>query len=225
MLENLKIRSKLIALLILPLVALAIFASSQVISTSRNSKEASGVSDISHAMPALIRVVDAVQAERAVTLGYIASHHQQQSRGMMMANRTRTTQATRAFDAEFAKFDLDKFSPGLRSQLTATVARMDQLVNPKAVGYQRGALEQSEKVDDAVNYYNGVIGDLLQLHSEIGAETSDRNLARNVVTFAAVSQLKEAVSEQQGILFAALVGGKFDAGEYTDFTTATGEES
>jgi signal transduction histidine kinase len=224
MLENLKIRSKLIALLILPLVALAIFATSQVISTSRNSKEASGVSDISHAMPALIRVVDAAQAERAVTLGYVASDRQQY-RSTMIADRVRTNQATRAFDAEFAKLDLDKYSRGLRSQLIATVARMDQLVNPKAQGYQRAKFEKIGRVRDVAAYYNQLIDDLLQLHSEIGAETSDRNLARNVVTFAAVSQLKEAASEQQGTLFAALVRGQFNGNEYTDFTTAAGEES
>jgi signal transduction histidine kinase len=224
MLENLKIRSKLIALLILPLTALAIFASSQVISTSHNSKEASGVSDISHAMPALIRVADATQVERAMTLGYVASGRRQYH-SMMVADRVRTNQATSAFDAEVAKLDLDKYSRGLRSQLTATVARMDQLVDPKGQGYRRAAFEKGGSVQDVAAYYNQLIGDLLRLHSEIGAETSDRNLGRNLATFAAVSQLKEATSEQQGILFAALVGGRFVGTEYADFTTATGEES
>jgi signal transduction histidine kinase len=224
MLANLKIRSKLIALLILPLTALAVFATSQVISTSKNSKEASGVSDISQAMPTLIRVVDAAQVERAITLGYVASGRQQYH-STMTADRTKTNQAVRAFDAEFAKLDLDKYSQSLRGRLTATVARMDQLVDPKAAGYQRSALEKGGTVADVATYYNQVIGDLLRLNSEVGAETSDKNLARNVVTFAAVSQLKEAASEQQGILFAALVGGKFVDTEYTEFTTATGEES
>jgi HAMP domain-containing protein len=226
MLENLKIRSKLIALLILPLTALAIFASTQVISTSHNSKEASGVSDISHAMPALIRVVDATQTERAITLGYVASGRHQH-RGTMIADRASTDKATRAFDAEFAKLDLDKFSRSLRSRLTATVARMDQLVDPSAQGFQRGTFEKSGsvEVEDVAAYYNQLIGDLLRLHSEIGSETSDRNLARNVVTLGSVSQLKEAASEQQGILFGALVRGRFDRTEYKAFTTATGEES
>jgi signal transduction histidine kinase len=224
MLANLKIRSKLIALLILPLTALAVFATSQVISTSRNSKEASGVSDISQAMPALIRVIDAAQAERAVTLGYLASGRQQY-RNTMTADRTKTNQAVRAFDAEFAKLDLDKFSESLRGRLTATVARMDQLIDPKAAGYQRTAFERGGSVEDVAAYYNQVIGDLLRLNTEVGAETSDKSLARNVVTFAAVSQLKEAASAQQGILFAALVSGRFVLTEYTDFTTATGEES
>jgi signal transduction histidine kinase len=224
MLENLKIRSKLIALLILPLTALAIFAATQVITTSRNSKEASGVSDISHAMPALIRVVDAAQVERAITLGYVASDRHKY-RDRMNTDRAITNKAARAFDAEFAKLDLDKFSRGLRSRLTATVARIDQLVNPNAQGFQRGTLESSGSVEDVEAYYNQVIGDLLRLHGEIGSETSDRNLARNVVTLGSVSQLKEAASEQQGILFAALVRGGFDGTEYKEFTTATGEES
>jgi HAMP domain-containing protein len=224
MLENWKIRSKLIALLILPLTALAIFATTQVISTSRNSKEASGVSDISHAMPALIRVIDAAQAERAITVGYVASGRHQY-RSQMIAGRVNTNRATRAFDAEFAKLDLDKFSPGLRSELTATVARMDQLVNPRAQGFQRDALEKSGSVEEVAAYYNLLIGDLLRLHSEIGSETSDRNLARNVATLASVSRLKEAASEQQGILFAALVVGRFQGTQYKAFTTATGEES
>jgi HAMP domain-containing protein len=225
MLENLKIRSKLIALLVLPLAALAVFASSQVISTSHNSKEASGVSDISQAMPALIQVVDAAQMERAITLGYVASGRSKQYRGTMIADRVRTDRATRAFDAEFAKLDLDKYSRGLRAQLISTSARMHQLVNPKAQGYQREALEKGGRVEDIAAYYNQLIGDLLRLHSEIGAETSDRNLARNVVTLASVAQLKEAMSEQQGILFAALVVNHFVGTEYADFTTATGEES
>ncbi|HEV8651974.1 MAG TPA: nitrate- and nitrite sensing domain-containing protein [Actinomycetes bacterium] len=224
MLENLTIRSKIVSLLILPLAALAVFASSQVISTSRNSKEARGVNDISHFMPALIRMVDAAQLERGITLGYVGSSRRHY-RSTMLADRVITNQAKRALDAEFAKLDLDIFSGRLRAQLTATVARADQLVNPKAQGYQRRAFEEAGSVKDVAEYYNQVIGDLLLLHNEIDAQTSDRNLARNLVTFTAVSRLKEAASEQQGILFAALAGGRFVGTQYADFTTATGEES
>jgi len=92
MLQNLKIRSKIVSLLILPLAALAVFASSQVISTSHNSKEASGVSDISHLMPALIRVVDAAQLERGITLGYVGSGRQRYH-STMLADRASTNQA------------------------------------------------------------------------------------------------------------------------------------
>src|SRR6266704_5285865 len=92
MLQNLKIRSKIVSLLILPLAALAVFASSQVISASHNSKEASGVSDISHLMPALIRVVDAAQLERGITLGYVGSGRQRYH-STMLADRASTNQA------------------------------------------------------------------------------------------------------------------------------------
>jgi len=224
MLQNLKIRSKIVSLLILPLAALAVFASSQVISTSRNSKEARGVSDISHFMPAVIRVVDAAQLERGITLGYVGSRRQHY-RSTMVADRAITNQAKRTLDAEFAKLDLDEYSGRLRARLAATVAGADQLVNPKAQGYQRTAFEQAGSAKDVADSYNQVIGDLLLLHSEIEAETSNRNLARNLATFTAVSRLKEAASQQQGILFAALAGGQFVGTQYADFTTATGEES
>ena len=105
------------------------------------------------------------------------------------------------------------------------MATADQLVNPKAPGYQRRAFEEAGSVKDVADYYNQVIGDLLLLHSAVDAETSNRNLALNLVTFTAVSRLKEAASEQQGILFAALAGGRFAGTQYEDFTTATGEES
>jgi Nitrate and nitrite sensing/HAMP domain len=224
MLQNLKIRSKIVSLLVLPLAALAVFASSQVISTSHNSKEASGVSDISHLMPALIRVVDAAQLERGITLGYVGSGHQRYHRAML-ADRAATNQARRTLDAEFAKLDLDKYSGPLRARLTATVATADRLVDPKAPGYRRKDFEAGGSVKDVADYYDRVIGDLLSLHTEVDAGTSDRNLARNLVTLTAVSRLKEAASEQQGILFAALARGRFGGTEYADFTTATGEES
>jgi HAMP domain-containing protein len=225
MLENLTIRSKIVALLILPLTALAVFASSQVISTSRNSKEARGVSDVSRVMPTVIGVVDAAQLERGVTLGYVGSGRQQQYRTMMMANRTSTNRAKAALDAELAKLELDELSDGLRARLIATVAAADQLVNPKAQGYRRTVFEKAGSVKEVADYYNRVIGELLLLHSEIDTETSDRGLARNLVAFTAVSRLKEAASQQQGILFAALAGNRFVDSQYADFTTATGEES
>src|SRR6266508_2436841 len=76
MLQNLQIRSKLVAILILPLLALAVLASNLAISRISASVEADRLAKITQfGASSLTDVADALQRERAVTNWYVASGH------------------------------------------------------------------------------------------------------------------------------------------------------
>jgi hypothetical protein len=98
MLQNLQIRSKLAALLILPLVALTVFASTQVVTAVRNSADAGRVNAVSHFSEDLVNLADALQRERALTMGFVASQRTA-NYGTMISDRVLVNEQRQTFEA------------------------------------------------------------------------------------------------------------------------------
>src|SRR6266545_998279 len=106
MLRNLQIRSKLVAILVLPLLALAVLASNQAISRISASASADRLARITQfGAVSLTDLVDALQRERAVTNWYVASGHRRNF-GTMIADRVLVNEAAHALEASVRQVDL-----------------------------------------------------------------------------------------------------------------------
>lgn len=73
MFGNLQIRSKLLAIVAVPLLALVAFASVQVVSSVRSRAHADRLNRATQLASNLTALVDALQRERAISRGYMAS--------------------------------------------------------------------------------------------------------------------------------------------------------
>ncbi len=223
MLQNLQIRSKLVALLILPLLALTAFASSQVVTTVRNSAEAGRVAAVSHFAEDLVNLADALQRERALTMGYVASKRTA-NYGTMISDRVLVNEQRQTFEAHVAKIDLEEYSPLFRSNLRLVSGLLKQLFDT-----QRSRFENEPvTLDFVTGTYDRIIEPLLVSQTEIGSRTSSSELFRNASAFMAISRVKQAASNEEGILFAVLTAMHFDPSgngkQYSELQAAFGEE-
>jgi len=225
MLRNLKIRTKLVALLVLPLVALAVFASLQVVTAQRNRADADRVSRIAGLATSLTDLTDALQRERARTLGYLASGSKRQAFGTMLSDQVLVNEQRQTFNGNVATLDLSTFPKAIRDDLTSARQQLSGLDQERKAIENGQAVPQSPPSVDAANaFYSRIITAFLNVNNEIAGQTNDNELSRNVNAFAAIGQLKEAVSQQQGILYAALRNGSWAQGQYNTFTREFGAE-
>jgi len=224
MLKNLQIRSKLVAILILPLLALAILASDQAISRISASVSADRLARITQfGAVSLTDLVDALQRERAVTNWYVAGGHRRNF-GTMIADRVLVNEAAHALEASVRQVDLSNYSVPLQADLTSTRRQLGDLIAP---GGQRARLETTaSNVSDVGQVYDPLIAKLIDAIATVGDEDStSQSLTRNLAAFVALARAKEASSQGQSLLLGVLTKGSFGADQYRQLATLDGRMS
>jgi HAMP domain-containing protein len=224
MLRNLQIRSKLVAILILPLLALAVLASSLAVSRISASTSADRLARITQfGASSLTDLVDALQRERAVTNGYVASGHKRNF-GTMIADRVLVNEAGHALDTSVRQVDLADYPPALRADLASARSQLARLLAP---GGQRSRLERPDAaVSDVSRVYDPLIDRLIATIAGIGAtDTGSSPLTRNLAAFAALARAKEAASQSQSLVLAVLTKRSFSPDEYRQFAALDGRQS
>jgi HAMP domain-containing protein len=223
MLRNLRIRSKLVAILILPLLALTVLASNLAVSRISASGSADRLARITRfGASSLTDLTDALQRERAVTNWYVASGHKRNF-GTMIADRVLVNEAAHALDTSVRQIDLGDYPPALRAELAAARAQLAQLLAPNG---QRTRLERPDAtVADVARAYDPLIAGLLDVVGGIDAsDATSSPLTRNLAAFSALARAKEAFSRSQSLVLAALTRRSFSADEYHQFAALDGRQ-
>src|SRR6266511_802238 len=200
MFRNLQIRSKLGAILVLPLVALIVFASLQVGSSISRRAEANRTNLLTGLANRLTALTDSLQQERATSTGYVASG-KGRFRPEMMQSRAKA----------------DRNAASLRDGLV----RLDGLAN------WRTQLDGADlpTVTRVESFYGELLTSLLAVIADIGNEPGSRSVKADIAALVEISRAKEAASQSTSLLFAALIKGEFGPGDYPRFATLVGEES
>jgi hypothetical protein len=223
MLQNLQIRSKLVAILILPLLALTVLASNLAISRISASASADRLARITRfGASSLTDLTDALQRERAVTNWYVASGHKRNF-GTMIADRVLVNEAAHALDSSVRQVDLHDYPPALRAELGSARGQLAQLLAPNG---QRSRLERPDAtVADVGKTYDPLIARLIDVVAGIDAsDATSSPLTRNLAAFAALARAKEASSESQSLVLGALTKRSFSADEYHQFASLDGRQ-
>jgi signal transduction histidine kinase len=215
MLANLPIRSKLIAILVVPLLVLTVLTLVQMRSVVTRSAKADRVDRLTGLAVEQSTFVHELQRERGLSAGYVASGA---GHDAMIAQRARVTQELRDFRAEAAALDLDGFAPQLRQQLQAARTQLDEL------GNQRAAIEAREatSADEVFEYFTTTIGHLPDVEAAVAAETDDSEVLRAASAFTALARAKEAASKERDLVHAVLPAGRFTPQQYEQLVTAIG---
>ena len=213
-----QIRSKLVAILVLPLLGLTVFAGSQVLTSVSTSVDADRLNRAAQLASGLTAVVDALQRERAVSSGYAASAEHAGDE-TMAADRVLADTALRSFRRGVRALDSHGFSSRLRHDLAGANARLDQL------SAFRATLDHGPVAPERVaQFYGGLLESLLVVVGDISAEQGSSRLGGNVAALVAVARAKEAASQGQGLLLAALTASSFTSADYQRFAALAGAE-
>jgi hypothetical protein len=216
--RNAQLRSRLLAILTVPLVALVGLATAQVVSSVGDLVEAERLDRPAELALSITTLVDGLQRERAVSRGHVAGGKQAIG-GTMLADRALSDTALQSFQRDRRLLDGPGLSARLRRDLDAASAKLDDLTD-----FRSKIGTQPVTTDQVAGWYSVRIDILLTVMSDLGAERGSRLLGRNVDALVATARAKEAASQAQGLLFSGLTAGNFGAGEYQQFTSLGGEE-
>jgi CHASE3 domain sensor protein len=124
--RNLQIRSKLLAIVAVPLLALVVFASVQVVSSVRSRADADRLNRATQFASNLTALVDALQRERAISRGYVASGRRANYE-VMATDRLLVDTALRSFQRDLRSLDVDGFSGQFRRDVGTASASLGDL--------------------------------------------------------------------------------------------------
>jgi hypothetical protein len=219
MIRNMQIRSKLIAVLVVPLVALTVLAAIGIGSNVSRGVQADRVNDQTAFAVSLSTLVHELQRERDLSAGWVGSGRDA-GYGGVVAQRVAVNQALDTFRRDVRNLGSDNQGSAFRKRVDSAVAGLEQLDE------QRDRIENNPDttVPETLDYYSGVIGNLLAVNLEIASQTDDRDLIRNVGTFVSLARLKEATSLERGRLYAVASAGRFGPGDFRELAPIVGAQ-
>lgn len=200
------IRQRLLALSIIPLVALLVIAGVTVTAQAKQRAEASALVGLVALSTRVTDLVHALQAERGMTGTYV------NSRGAKMGDtlpgaRQATDQAhaaLRDYTAEDARLPEE-----LRTHVTDALTRLDSVLatRSEADAFARPGPE-------FIKAYTGVVGSLLGTLPQVISATTDADLAGELSVVSSLAQAKEATGVLRAHLAAAFAADAYAEGQH-----------
>ena len=218
MIRNMQIRSKLIAVLLLPLLALTVLAAIGTRANVARGVQADRVNDQTAFAISLSNLAHELQRERDLSAAWVGTGRDA-GYGGVVSQRVAVNEALRGLRRDAANLGTDDDSLFGRRVDTA-VAQFTGFDDDR----QRIEQDPSLTVERTLDIYSNLIANLLAVESELGGQTNDRNLIRNIATFAALGRFKEAASQERGLVYAAASAGKFAPGQFQRFATSLGAQ-
>ncbi|HZD38984.1 MAG TPA: nitrate- and nitrite sensing domain-containing protein, partial [Actinomycetes bacterium] len=215
MLQNLQIRSKLAAILLVPLVAVIVLSSIGIGSSVNRAVKASRAQNVSEFAVTLTALVHGLQKERSLAAGYVGGG---KSIGYteLAAQWANVDRQVVGFARDARRLQLSGYNPQLRRRLRNVVSELAKL------DAQRQGIDQNPDITVAgtLNLYDTIIQDILDVNGEIAVGGGNERLLRTVSAFVALSRMKDAVDLQRAYMNAVFSAGHFDGSQlqYQQFT-------
>ncbi|WP_433253412.1 nitrate- and nitrite sensing domain-containing protein [Streptosporangium sp. CA-135522] len=217
-LRNWRVRSRLVALILVPTAAAVLLGGVQVFASMRAADDYQQVNDLARLSDHVGALTHELAEERDRAAWFIA-----------LGRPEREVEAVRdqmgAVDAEVTRVRdsgtlLRKEVAGrTKDEVETVITRLDDL-GP----LREQALKSTLLPDAAIDAYSLVIDDLLSLHDELGKGSADDVLFGQALTLDALARAKEAASLQRALLSVVLVAGRFEQEQMEKFLGALSSE-
>ena len=217
MLQNLRIRWKLVVIFLLPALTLLFVAGSRMWTTADAGRTADSERHVLAFSEQVGDFVHELQQERSLSVTYLGSG-KRQGGDELTAQRSKVDAAIVAYRADSQDLAGDA---GDRVDKAMALAgeRLEKLVT------QRRSIDRLPvSVEETLDFYDGVINGLLSLDAGIAAEASDPEVLRSASTFVALASIKEAAAQQRDIGMEAILAGRFPTGGRERLTAAIATE-
>jgi hypothetical protein len=220
MIRNLPIRSKLIGLLIAPLLALTLLTSLGIGANLAIKVQAEHLRQEAAFATTLSRLVHELQDERDLTAGWVSGGRAEDGRPDLDDQQARVNRALQAVrkDAQALEDDGSSFYDKVQTAL----AGLGRLAEVRGRAEDTAAATTAQQVLDS---YSELIGKLLAADFEIARNADNHTMTRNVAAFVAMARLGEAASQERGFLHAVTAAGKFAPGEFQHLSELVGAQS
>ncbi len=208
MLHNLQIRSKLAAILLVPLVAVIVLSAIGIGSSVNRAVKASRAQNVSEFAVTLTGLVHELQKERNLAASYVGGG---KSAGYteLAAQWANVDRQVVEFARQARQLQLSGYDPRLRQDLRNVVGELAKL------DAQRQGIDQNpdSTVAGTLNLYDTIVQGILDVNGQIAAGSDNQRLLRSMSAFVALSRMKDAVDLQRSYMNAVFSAGHFDAGQ------------
>ena len=195
MLDDLKIRNKLILLVAIPIVVLIVLAGLGVQSRRDTASSAASVQDLVAVARANSAMADALQTEALFSTAYVASGRSEAHREQLETTRAATDAASQAATQHFnANRDT---SANFRSSASLAEDAIDKL------DYIREAVDQGYQWHQVVETFSDMENTFLAVNDTVSAALKDPEVAAQLRTGAALASFKAAIASQGALLAGA----------------------
>src|SRR5512132_3341863 len=210
-LRNWRVRSKLIAVLVIPAVAFLVLASfgiGSLVGNAQGFEDGRRLAELGRQVTALVHEL---QTERDLSDAFTVSGNKDVGKALG-EQQSRTNQAVGAYrEAEASLYD--DLGDRLRGRFDAVRTGLDDLTS------LRESARSSSLTGRAIAAeYSRIIDGLLDVDAEIAESGGDENLAQSVRAFNDLSRAKEVTSQVRGILYALAFQREFEFGGFQEFS-------
>ncbi|GAA2318541.1 nitrate- and nitrite sensing domain-containing protein [Nonomuraea roseoviolacea subsp. roseoviolacea] len=211
-LGNWRVRTRLVALILIPTVVGVLLAGVQLANSIATSAEYRRLTQIAELVQSVGAMTDELGKERTLTAWYIAEGRRSARRAQLNTQRDavnsvrkRVLSAVSALDAGHSPRTLEE-AEEIRRWLTG----LDGL---------RQSIAQSGSAPPraALRTFSSMIDVMGKLQDELAGGSDDDAIGEDVVALGALRRVMEEISRQQGILVVALVERKLDYDDLSDF--------
>ncbi len=203
MLDNVRIRSRIILALVLPVIGLLFFAGGNIVEKRQIVGDMEKLTTLAELAPTISALVHELQKERGTSAGFIGGKGQK--------FQTKLTDQRKESDIRFGqlqqalkKFPVEDYSEVLKTKIDVAQKALDQL------GASRDKVTKLEfSVPQMAGYYTPTIGKLLSIVEEMAVLSSDSVVTGAIAAYTAFLQAKERAGIER-----AMGSGGFSAGEF-----------
>jgi len=217
--SKLKMRTKLILIVAVPLLGLLYFSISSTIEKAVVAREMGKLESLVGLSVNIGALTHELQKERGMTAGFLGS------KGVNFANelpaqRNETDKKNNELQKALAVFDANQFGVSLKNSL-------DEVLRDTAeIGVKRNAVSGlSIPAPEAVGYYTKTIARFLDIPAQTPTLSSDSQVARLASAYIALLQAKERAGQERAILAGAFAADKLLPEVFARFlSTASAQE-
>lgn len=217
MLRNQGIRTKLLAVLALPIVALIVMATLVSLQTFSTARKAGEVEKLAQGADTVGELVSAIQAERSISAQLLEKKPVAEQ---VKKARQNTDQALLKTRSLLASVDIKGLSPQAVAAVGVATAGHGQLANVRVQvdsGYA-----QADRIDER---YTSMIANDIALSGRIGIGLEDRSIGRQLSVFSSAQTLSEVATQERELVLSMIGQGKVNQATATALAGLQAQES
>lgn len=204
--KDISIKIKMLVLAVIPLLGLVYFSSVLIIQSYDERKNMQGITKIVHFTTKMSALVHAIQTERSVTTGYIASNGEKFSRELHI-DRIHVNEELVSFKQYVDTLNMKEYSTKFNNTIKDTLSQLSQinLIRPEVTS-------KNIQLNEVIQYYSNINGAFLSSIAEIAKMSTDAKISMELNGYSAYALAKEKAAMQEAILNYVLIKNAYPQG-------------
>ncbi|MBO1417414.1 nitrate- and nitrite sensing domain-containing protein [Streptomyces sp. FH025] len=200
--RNWRIRTRLIALLALPVLVSLVLGGLRIQTSLENSQQLAQMANLSDLAKKATNLADALQTERDISAGYITNRPNDPLDDEIVTARKATDDLSRTFTASSDKFENLELSGG-KALLFQLRRDLNSIADARNTPYQN-----NQNIQATITAYDVIIRDLLSITQDIALASDNKDLLVSTRALQQFSLAKNATSQQRALISAGLANPK-----------------